>query len=255
MNLPEIARWMANTPTLFEYKPPIESHPPFKVNEQLTIDHYNGNLRLGFIYQHLCKQLFQASGHYCQIAEEVVLNEQGRTVGSIDFILENKLHSQSEHWEVAIKFYLLHQGAWYGPNAQDRLDIKLNRMLTHQLTLSQRSSFRHAYPQWSQLNPHLLMQGRLYTNPFNNEFIPAKCLDYYLNQSQINGCWCYQHQARNITEDLYLLQKSEWMIGTANRSQSYQHNAQGFVHCQSESGVFWFIVPDHWPAIDTKKAT
>jgi hypothetical protein len=252
MKLSEIACWMAETPTLFHRKPPIEGAPPFASIPPPQHLVYKGNLRLGFLYQHLCKALFKASGHYQNIDEEIILNEQGRTLGAIDFILEDKKTKQHQHWEVAIKFYLLHHGQWYGPNAQDRLDIKLNRMLTHQLTLSERPMFHQTYPQWQQLTHHLLMQGRLYTNPFTKESVPTDCLGYPLNPTQVNGYWCYQHQAHNISETLYRLQKSEWMIGTTNKEQRYQHDAQGFVHCQADSGQFWFIVPDHWPATDKK---
>ena len=46
-----------------------------------------------------------------------------------------------EHWEVAVKFYLQHSrhekwSSWIGPGQRDRLDLKLGRMIDHQLPLS-----------------------------------------------------------------------------------------------------------------------
>ena len=65
---------------------------------------------------------------------------KGRTLGAFDYILRNQA-GEIEHWEAAIKFYLLHgQGeewsSWIGPGKRDRLDIKLKRMINHQLPLS-----------------------------------------------------------------------------------------------------------------------
>lgn len=94
------------------------------------------------------------------------MKENRRFIG---FLAKNRKTEHYEHWEVAVKFYLLHQGCWYGPNAEDRLDIKLDHMLNHQLPLSQHPLFIEQHPLWAGASQHLLMQGRLYTNPFSDE--------------------------------------------------------------------------------------
>ncbi len=91
------------------------------------------------------------------------------------------------------------------------------------------------------------MQGRLYTNPFSDEPIPTDCLGYPLNTSQIQGYWCFQREQHLINEPLYQLEKSDWLTGRKADSEPYTEHADGFVHCQSESGKFWFIVPNQWP--------
>ena len=76
---------------------------------------YRGNPRLGFIYQYLSTQLLISSGRYSLELEEFQINDtNGQTLGAIDLILKNHQTNMQEHWEVAIKFYLLHQGIWYG---------------------------------------------------------------------------------------------------------------------------------------------
>ncbi|TOH24507.1 DUF1853 family protein, partial [Vibrio parahaemolyticus] len=81
-------------------------------------EEYQGNPRLGFLYQHLCTAALANSEEYEILAEEIQLNDSdGKTIGAIDLILKNRTLDQLEHWEVAIKFYLLHEGVWYGPNA------------------------------------------------------------------------------------------------------------------------------------------
>lgn len=247
MDIKKLMQWVVTTPPLFQGSEPIVSKVPFLLPSYKQWPMYEGNSRLGFIYQYLCLQLFTTSPRYNAVSEEIQLNQHGTTLGSIDFIAKNRKTEQYEHWEVAIKFYLLHRGKWYGPNAEDRLDRKLSHMLNHQLALSASNEFSQQYPLWTNAKPHLLMQGRLYTNPFEPESIPTECLGYPLNSSQIQGHWCYQHQLSLIGEPLYQLDKPQWLIGRDQHSLLYQGSESGFVHCQSQSGVFWFIMPDQWP--------
>ncbi|EKO3433211.1 DUF1853 family protein [Vibrio fluvialis] len=247
MDLKQLTEWVATTPPLFEPSPPIVGKTPFIRNLHAEWPAYEGNQRLGFLYQYLCQQLFTATQRYNAVSEEIQLNDEGRTLGSIDFIVKNRKTEQYEHWEVAVKFYLLHQGLWYGPNAQDRLDLKLAHMLEHQLPLSASDAFIDAYPLWAHAEQNLLMQGRLYINPFEPETVPSDCLGFALNSSQINGYWCYQDQQDQIDEPLYALTKAQWLTGCSDDSEPYLGGDEGFVHCQTPSGRFWFIVPRSWP--------
>lgn len=62
------------------------------------------------------------------------------TAGEFDFLVEDRTTGALQHWEVAVKFYLgIVPGGdpahWVGPGLQDRLDLKLDRLQRHQLTL------------------------------------------------------------------------------------------------------------------------
>ena len=83
--------------------------------------------------------LEQGLGYRC-IARDVQIQDGKRTMGALDFILEAP-DGTHEHWELAYKLFLqcddgLDWPSWLGPRGRDRLDAKLNRMLTHQLPLS-----------------------------------------------------------------------------------------------------------------------
>ncbi|AUI85635.1 type II citrate synthase [Vibrio azureus] len=247
-DLDRFYQWIIETPPLFKLCPPfstVADLPSLPFSQQQP---YSGNPRLGFLYQHLCTTLFIESPRYKLLAEEIQLNDDsGRTIGAIDMILKNLESDQYEHWEVAIKFYLLHQGIWYGPNAHDQLHTKLERMLSHQLKMSKRKEFHQQLPLDKPASEHLLMQGRLYINPFSPEATPQQCLGYDLEPSQIAGYWCYIHQWEQITEPLYLLSKSLWAIGQTNYNEPIEKPSNKFVHAQTKGGQFWFIVPDSWP--------
>ncbi|MBD1559120.1 DUF1853 family protein [Vibrio sp. S9_S30] len=245
--LNKLLHWVASTPTLFNLSPPVCENSPFSQDIPSRMNVYTGNQRLGFVYQYACRCLFQTSSKYKLLGEEIQLQQDGRTLGSIDFILENRESQTIEHWEVAIKFYLLHNTFWYGPNAKDRLDLKLDRMLSHQLKMSSSQAFQLQCPKWKDSSEHLLMQGRLYINPFHDEDIPQNCLDHPINPSRIKGYWCYDHQKHLITDKLYVLEKKDWATGRRDESLLFTGEINKFVHCQSEKGQYWFIVHNQWP--------
>ena len=246
MNLRKISDWIITTPSLLLGSAPIAVFSPFSHPSPSHLAPYTGNRRLGFVYQHLCSVLFQHSEYFGAVHEELQINHQGKTLGAVDFVVETS-DKEWQHWEVAIKFYLLHHGYWYGPNAKDRLDKKINHMLERQLPFSHTNEFSASYPQFGKPSQHLLMQGRLYINPFEPEEIPTYCSGISINLDRVVGHWCFQHQQHLIDEPLFLLDKPQWITGKSEENQSYSMDAKGFVHCQSESGTFWFIVPDDWP--------
>ncbi len=251
-HLQTLYQWIITRPSLFAgngaENAPFYDFSGAQVSVAPESLHYQGNPRLGFIYQHLCAEVLQHSPRYKLCGEELQLNSQGRTLGAIDFIVQDKASGQFEHWEVAIKFYLLHQQKWYGPDPKDRLDKKLAHMLNHQLAMSDTQIYRQKYPHWPVTSRRLVMQGRLYTNPFTPEPVPDNCLGYKLNSQQIEGHWCYFSQIEQVTEPLYCLDKAHWITGNPSLQQAPQINEQQrCYHCQTPSGVFWFLVADNWP--------
>ncbi|OIQ26090.1 DUF1853 family protein [uncultured Vibrio sp.] len=241
-------QWIASTPSLFQPQPPFVDFIDVDAPPLPATEIYEGNRRLGFLYQHLCTKLIDNIPRYQVELEEIQLNTpSGKTLGAIDFILHNNDTGRHEHWEVAVKFYLLHQGVWYGPNAHDQLDKKLDRMLTHQLKMSATKEFTQHHSDYGELSEHLLIQGRLYINPFSPEPTPTKCLGFELNPSQIAGYWCYQSQWELIEEPLYRMEKSCWATGLTQFEHIQERPTDRFIHAQTKDGKFWFVVPDKWP--------
>ncbi|WP_413283995.1 DUF1853 family protein [Vibrio sp. MA40-2] len=244
-NVSKITQWMIDNPPILQPDKEPATCNPFKQLSLPNYQEYNGNSRLGFIYQELCKRLFEHHSDFSVVADEIQLFEGKQTIGAIDFIL--KRQQKIEHWEVAIKFYLLRGGLWYGPDSRDRLDIKLDRMLTHQLEMSKSEAFMQRFPNLADITPKLLMHGRLYINPFEPETVPQESVGYTINPCSIVGNWCYQHQLQLVNEPLYKLKKYDWIAGTNALTEKLTELSEYAVHCQTLSGDFWFVVPDHWP--------
>ncbi|MCG7495778.1 DUF1853 family protein [Vibrio sp. Of7-15] len=248
-------KWVIKTPTLFSPPLPFCEIDWIQEFKHSNIDHlYSGPNRIGFYYQWLWLHLIQQSSRYQLIAEEIQLNDKTKTIGALDFLVEDTHNNQIEHWEVAVKFYLLHKGLWHGPNGNDRLDIKLSRMLNHQLKLTKHPAFKDKFPIDPQsILPRLIMQGRLYLNPFEEDSVPTHCMNHQLNPALELGSWCFANQAHLITEPLYLLERAQWLNGDLEKTEHLDVSPKSgigtierSVHAQSEHGHFWFIVPNNW---------
>lgn len=245
--LTDFYHWILTQPNLIASRSPFSDLSGLQSQPLPERSQYQGNRRLGFLYQHLCTEAFKLSPHYQVAMEEIQLNQDGKTLGAIDLLVSNRQDDQLEHWEVAIKFYLLHQGTWFGPNAHDQLDKKLDRMLNHQLAMSRSETFHQHYPQLDVTSHHLLMQGRLYTNPFSHEITPTHCLNHPINPNIINGYWCFYSQSHQIEQELFHLSKDRWATGLGESRESVTASPERFIHAQTECGQFWFVVPDGWP--------
>ena len=55
-------QWIIDSPPLLEIRPPVSDLRAFSSPHSIDASHtYNGNPRLGFLYQHLCEQVIGAS--------------------------------------------------------------------------------------------------------------------------------------------------------------------------------------------------
>ncbi|MDO8909769.1 MAG: DUF1853 family protein [Pseudohongiella sp.] len=94
--------------------------------------------RLGLYVESLYACLIQDLLGWTILARNLPVRTGKLTLGELDFLIHNPYMGVVEHHEIAIKFYLGYGGSaaapagWYGPNAQDRLDIKTARLLEQQ---------------------------------------------------------------------------------------------------------------------------
>ncbi len=242
-------QWIVKRPNLV-IEPQLTVNPDTLAAQQSLPD-VIPHKRLGFYYQDVVKAMINHSEHYRVVADELQVEHQGSTLGAIDYIVEERSNNTPvlQHWEIAIKFYLLHHGQWFGPNARDRLDLKLDKMLQKQLKLTHHAAFIEQYPKYCQLPSQLLLQGRLYTNPFVDEPIPHSCSGLTLEPSTIDGHWCYFNQLDLIGKPLYRVGKPQWATGEHHGQlfEATEGKLNRAAHCVDEDGQFWFIVPNEWP--------
>ncbi len=99
--------------------------------------------RLGIRFEALLSfWLNDRSGHWHDfelLAKNIQLKDEKRTIGEVDFIIENKLTGEIEHWELSLKFYLgegaLQPYEWRGLNDRDTFGRKIKHTLQRQFNV------------------------------------------------------------------------------------------------------------------------
>ena len=227
------------------------------------LDLQAGSGRLGVYFEELWAFAFRHHPHYQLLARNLPLRADGRTLGELDFVVQHLPDDTTEHWEVAVKFYLqVDARHWVGPGLRDRLDIKLARMREHQLpvihqpaaaeVLQQRDI--HIKRQWA------LVPGRLFT-PLH----PRLPEDESINRDCSHYWWATAAVFKRHFADADLvwlnLPKRTWLAPLDSRQAKRSGAAQpeellGGDQLQSPVCVAGitddsersrgFIVPDHW---------
>lgn len=122
------------------------------------------------------------------------------TIGELDFLFMQD--GVTQHLEVAVKFYLGvddHLGRhWPGPNSKDRLDLKWQRMLEHQLPMVKRFGYQNVVSRhWLKgilFEPWRSREGAVDNPQF--DWLHVRDAAAYLEQN--GGLWQW-------------LQKSDWL--------------------------------------------
>lgn len=100
------------------------------------------NVRLGHLAEKIVAETIKSSTNFKVLYENTQIIEEDKTIGEIDFILENKKTKRLIHMELAYKFYLFDPNLssetinnWIGPNRNDSLKEKLEKLKTKQFPL------------------------------------------------------------------------------------------------------------------------
>ncbi len=248
----------------------LDQHPSSLLNclEQ------SASYRLGHYFESLYSFLLNHIFEWPVLLRNTpVRSVEGITLGELDFIVRNAVTGELEHHEVAVKFYLgLHHHQtthWYGPNARDRLDLKTQRMLTHQCRMTQRpetQAILAAAGLSEPVRPVLVMPGTLFS-PYSSKCGPADEPEW-VNPSHDSGWWTKHSQLAQLdTVAWTALQKPNWLSRHQQENTvdvTATENALARVARDSRPTLFaamaeradgrgfeevsrWFVVPDHWP--------
>jgi uncharacterized protein len=146
--------------------------------------------RLGHYYEQLWRYILTELMGWSLVAADRQICHAGRTLGALDLLHVNPAHTCYLHTELAVKFYLrdgdggqLHH--WLGPNAIDRLDLKLDRLHNHQLALPSHPGAQ------ADINTWLAEAG-----------LPSRLRSDWRNQAIIQG-WLFHPLMAPGTEQLH----------------------------------------------------
>jgi len=239
----------------------LDQHPkPLQDHLERTTSH-----RLGPHFERLWLYWLRHNSRYECLAHNVQIQEEGKTLGEFDMIVQDKNSGEIEHWELAIKFYLgipplNNETHWLGPHQKDRLDLKFHHLVEKQLKLSTLALARKYCEQqgWKITRSRLISKGRLFY-PLNAE----RTHPGNIEKHHLIGHWMTEsdfriHFARAQQTKFHWLDKDEWMV-LRNRpatsfthiderlqKQRYPHPVQLLVTDWHEQPIRLFIVPENW---------
>ncbi|MDR9399539.1 DUF1853 family protein [Salibacter sp.] len=200
--------------------------------------------RLGFLYEDLVSHLITQHHSYEIVDRNIQIIENGKTHGEIDFVVLNKTTDQLIQLESAVKFYLFHpqSGMWIGPNANDKLHLKYNKLIEKQLNL---------YRDFEELIPYNISESQLWTNGML--FVPQGSdyqLPEYVNKNVEIENWFFksdEEKPKGVP-----LNKNEWIIPTdkihsqlAMKRKSTLEKSSMLLNTASNNK--FFLVHENWP--------
>lgn len=222
--------------------------------------------KLGHLYEDALASILEQDSQINLLARNIQVQEdKHRTVGEIDFLLEDYRTDEIIHLELAAKFYLAYQrndGQWIypGPNSNDSWQSKLARLRSHQFVISQNPSaqvyLKNILGSESRPITQHLVHGRLF-RPIDGPIPPLpefaapstrwapwlKCHQWHHHFSQTEpvfylpkhlwGC----HLSPSLFQTLPLLQPLELMKFAKERCTMFTTKQQFEPH---------FLVPDQW---------
>lgn len=241
--------------------------------------------RLGLYYEALWRFYWQQHADWELLAHNMQVNLAGKTLGAFDFIAKNK----NDYWhiETAVKLYLGFPAnqqtpeawdQWLGPNCNDRLDLKLQRLQHHQLPLSEQGPGRAQLATLVGGQPHwrraVCLQGYLFYPAQAVMAAPMACDPghgrgywWYLRDfaralhaaSVHDGYWMILPRHRWLsaghTEDINELLHGKHFINALQHWVEVNGRPQLITAMVNTDGAWreimrGFIVPDHWPGTE-----
>lgn len=116
--------------------------PDIKLNS-IQLEALPQNLRLGHQVEHIFKQLIEQSDSYDILVYNLPIQQEKRTLGEIDFILQDNVSNKLIHVELTYKFYIIDTDitdpihSLVGPNRRDTFYQKKEKILNTQFPLLQ----------------------------------------------------------------------------------------------------------------------
>lgn len=251
---------------------------PQQLEQQICLQ---ADQRLGKYFENLIYFWLTERPEYTVIARNQVIQAESKTLGELDFLFRDNRNNKLYHWEVAVKFYLAfqHKRGWrnfIGPNTQDRLDKKLDKLIHYQSQLfkAKETGLQLAEIDLSGIISKIFLKGYLFYpyHDFNNS---SMATPYQSMNTHEKGWWLYQKEVSVLTQSQYqhwiVLNKLQWLSKamTMNHSklfdtadlmtyiqQSFQQSTQPLLICAMqahEDGYVennrGFVVCDQWPEI------
>lgn len=258
-----LLRWLVEAPSLLPCPSPCSDagellkreyqlDPGLPERASLRLQAHSPARRLGLMFEQWVCALVDASNNLERIASNLPFRHQGRTLGELDLLVRDHLEGRLWHWELALKFYLGTEQAWFGPNSHDTLDRKARHLFDQQLPRSSMPEVRAQLAEqgWQPDGTALLSRGRLFYRqhtPTSGQpphpghergwWLPSDALD--------DGEWSIVE--RPYWPCPFMSDKSTTLIATPTLIDYVETRQRPLMVTQRHRDTPGFIVPVSWP--------
>ena len=219
-NIDKLYQGCINTPNLW-CENVVHDLPQFQVSQQASVFNtsFNQKLRLGKLVERFIAHQLNQDDSTTLLAENVQIQQDKQTLGELDCILEQD--GIPIHLEIIYKFYLYDTSVgntpldhWIGPNQNDSLVKKLDKLKNKQLPLLYN---QHCKPLLKrlQLNPEKIQQKVCFKAQL---FVPLNLGTQSLgliNHDCIQGIYIKRNALDQFADcKFYIPEKLEWLLET-----------------------------------------
>jgi hypothetical protein len=254
-------RWVCSAPSLLEahsqiWQPGLLDYD--QITAKIDSNHLNSlalarTKKLGGYFEQLVFSLFTLSDDYQVLAFNQVFNNSQRTLGELDLLIKHK-SGEVIHLELALKFYLwaeselVSQFNWVGAGLTDFFALKLARLASHQLKISQIAIKQQCWPDLPKPDRSMLwIPGRLFL-PEGMALRDTICefsdSPWRLNPSALTSHWQIDHDLKKHENNA--LVKGDWLTGYASRPEAAMKRYQLPMQFAGKENSPVFILPGNW---------
>ncbi len=189
--------------------------------------------RLGLYFESLWHFFLRQDSSVDLVAHNLPIRTEGKTIGEFDCIYYCHQRRRHIHLELAVKYFLSvgsHQGTpehselnqWWGPECQDRLDLKVGHLLDRQINLSDHDAAKLALEELGieDLDKEIEIKGYLFQS-IDNPIPPP--IAY--NGDNIPNQWVHVNNLQEYCQRLGALSfkhlpKFQWLSPTVETDTS-----------------------------------
>lgn len=195
--------------------------------------------RLGIYFESLWHFFLQQDSAVDLVAHNLPIRNEGKTIGEFDCIYYCHQRQRHIHLELAVKYFLsvdTHQGMsgqaelpassdlnqWWGPECQDRLDLKVNHLLDRQINLSDHPASKQALSDLGveELHKEVEIKGYLFQSIENPIALPTG-----YNRQDISDQWVHLPNLLEYCETMEAarfkhLPKFQWLSPAVEKNKS-----------------------------------
>jgi len=234
--------WLIQSPGLLDDQHPLvlsdtelQSHFSYYKKWLLDLDQHpdqiDASIRhpkpfVGDYFENLVDFCLNNNQNFQKTRRRQTVYSNKRSIGEFDFLFTNEKSKLSYHWEVAVKFYLQHNNRYFGPNAKDRLDIKVHKMLTKQAKLAENPASSALINDYSKpIIAKVILKGMLFY-PSHTNWQSCADTEKYISNNHLRGWWSYGHNPvipKNSKQSRWLLlEKPHWLCSYGAETKTKQ---------------------------------